>query len=157
MFNRPRVLGEKGEEMMELQGISISDKIERPESIGYSVAISNHRGVITSGKIVMIHSDIDKTIKKYLKLKIRLDSESDDIAELVAMTEYSWLPDSDMVKLLIDLKMLPEAGEAILLKKLIGIHVDLVVEALDYEGLLTTSVVAIKRSEGTEIWSNLED
>lgn len=143
--------------MIELKAISNTNKIERPENIDYSVAISQHSGLITSGKIVTIQSDIEKTNKKYLKLKVSLDSESDDIAELVVMTEYSWLPDSEMIQLLLDLKMLPQVGEAMLMKKLIGIHVDLVVQALDYEGFHTTSVVAIKRSEGNEIWLNRED
>lgn len=149
------MLGEKGEEMMELQGISITDKIERPEIIDYSVAISQHTGVVTAGEL-KIRSGIDHQTKEYLKLKIRLDSESDDIAELVVMTEYCWLPGSDMTNLLIDLKMLPEVGEAILMKKLLGIHVDLVVQALDYEGLHTTSVVAIKRSESIASWFDQE-
>lgn len=143
-------------ELEEMLNSSATAKIERPENIDYSVAISQHIGVVTACELLKIRSGIDHQTKEYLQLKITLDSESDNIAELVVMTEYSWLPDSNMIKLLIDLKMLPQVGEAILMKKLLGIHVDLVVQALDYEGLLTTSVVEIKRKEDIEIWPKQE-
>ncbi len=105
------------------------------------------KGTIIAAELVERQSRYSVNgIGVFLNIKVAIKDSDEETVELYYAVSYTWSKRGKMMKLLEDLKKLPEPGESLELEELVGLRVQVIIENVEKDGNTYSNIIQIKRA-----------
>lgn len=120
----------------------------RPVEDRRSIANGTYSGTIAWAEVKEFECNFNENGKRtVLNIKVEVKDVNGEIVVLYIAPNLTWGKSGKMVKLLDDIDALPEPGEGLDLKALVGIPVKVMVENVGKDGETYSNIVRMKRDD----------
>lgn len=133
---------------MNIDDLKKQDLLRRPESNNRTIADGAYIGKTVFVELVERDSHYTENGKRVvLNIKFEVEDHDGKIVDLYLSPSLSWSKKGKMLPLLDKLGVLPEPGESMDLDELVGIHVQVIVENNEKDGMTYSNIISVKRIE----------